>query len=211
MNGKPNPNWPDWKGKTGVLIATGPSLNARQIEYVHEKRKRGKCRVIAINEAGVARYKPLAAPWADILYAADKDWWTFYKPEFYGMRVSGEPVQGVQTWPLTLQDRGEPRMPREPGLAMHGGHSGFQALGLMLTLGVNRVIMLGYDAGGPKRNCHENRDPFFTNPHRKQPVFQQWREIYNRVPGEWPEVEFFNCSEFTQLQAFPKAILEDVL
>lgn len=209
VNGKPK--WPKWAGKTGVLIATGPSLTAEQIDYVHAARMRDECRVVAINEAGVSKYKPLAAPWADVLYAADRDWWTHYKPEFYGLRVSGEAVEGVHTFPLDLSDHQSQAMPREPGKALHGGHSGFQALGMLLTFGVSKVIMLGYDAGGPKRNCHENRDAFFLNPHRKQPSYAAWQQTYNLVPGQWPEVEFYNCSPYSQITAFPKIDLEAVL
>lgn len=205
------PKWPEWQGKTAVLIATGPSLTAEQIDYVYNARKRDECRVIAINEAGVSKYKPLAAPWADVLYAADRDWWTHYKPEFYGLRVSGEKVEGVHTYPLELVDHVSQAMPREPGKALHGGHSGFQALSMVLTFGVSKVIMLGYDAGGPKRNCHENRDAFFLNPHRKQPSYPAWRQVYNLVPPAWPEVEFYNCSPYSQITAFARPPLEAVL
>jgi len=203
--------WPNWTGRVAVLIATGPSLTAEQVAYVKQKRKQDKCRVVAINEAGIGKYKPLAAPWADVLYAADHDWWLHYRPEFYGLRVSGEKVEGVHTIPLELIDAGQKTMPREPGKAMHGGHSGFQALSMVLTFGVSKVIMLGYDAGGPKRNCHENRDPFFTNPHRKQPSYAAWQQVYNLVPHQWPEVEFANCSQYTRITAFPKPALEAVL
>lgn len=204
VNGKPR--FPDWTGRIVVLIATGPSLTAEQIEYVKKKRKRGKCRVIAINEAGVSTYKPLAAPWADMLYAADRAWWQHYKPEFYGYRVSGEPVEGVNTIPLKMLEREEP-MSRDPSTVVSCGHSGFQALGLALALGATKIIMLGYDCGGPKRNAHDNRPEAF----KRRVNMQAWAECYDRVPREFPDVEFANCAPYSAIRAFPKCELTEVL
>lgn len=199
--------WPDWTGRTVVCIATGPSLDAEQIERVREHRQADKCRVIAINEAGLRRYLPLAAPWADVLYAADRVWWSHYLPGFYGLRVSGEPVPNVNTTPLKMLERDEP-MPREPGSVVSGGHSGFQALGLALTLGATRIILLGYDCGGgPTRNCHTNRPEKFM----RRTGMDRWIETYNRVPREWPHVTIFNCGKYSRMNAFPKKSLEDVL
>lgn len=200
--------WPDWHQQICVCIATGPSLTEEQLTMVHSYRKHGaaKLNAIAINDAGLRRRLPLAAPWADILYAADQRWWQFYKPAFTGLRVSGEEVKGVETIPLTMLARGEP-MPREAGSVVSGDHSGFQALGLALTLGATRIILLGYDCGGNKRNCHDNREPRF----KSEPPFDQWVEKYNQVPGRWPHVEFINCSPQSRISAFPKKEIREVL
>lgn len=200
--------WPDWHQQTAVCIGSGPSLTAEQLVMVHSYRKHGaaKLRAIAINDCGLRRMMPLAAPWADILYAADQRWWQFYKPAFTGLRISGEPVKGIETMPLTMLARREP-MPREPGSVVSGDHSGFQALGLALTLGATRIILLGYDCGGNKRNCHDNREPRF----KSEPPFDQWVEKYNQVPARWPYVEILNCSPQSRITAFPKIELREVL
>ena len=200
--------WPDWHQQTCVCIASGPSLTAEQLTMVHSYRKYGAMtlRAIAINDCGLRRNLPLAAPWADILYAADQRWWRFYKPAFTGLRISGEPVKDVETIPLTMLARQEP-MPREPGSVVSGDHSGFQALGLALTLGATRIILLGYDCGGNKRNCHENREPQF----KSEPPFDQWTAKYNQVPARWPHVEIINCSPQSRISAFPKTEIREVL
>ena len=199
--------WPDWTGQTVVCVATGPSLTAEQVERVHVARLADRCRVVAINEAGLPQYKPLAAPWADILYAADLKWWIHYRPEFYGLRVSGEVVPGVHTIPLTMLER-EEKMPHVPGAVVSAGHSGFQALGLALTLGANRVILLGYDCGGGVgRNCHKDRPSQF----KLDVEMSVWTTHYNRVPIEFPDVEFINCSDVSAITAFEKRELEKVL
>lgn len=201
------PSWPDWTGKTVVCIATGPSLTAEQIEHVYGSRMRDECRVIAINEAGLHRYLPLAAPWADMLYAADKTWWSHYKPSFMGYRISGEPVNDVLTTPLRMLERQEP-MPREPGTVISGGHSGFQALGLSLTLGAARVLLLGYDCGGgPARNCHKDRPDKF----KRDVDMGAWTENYRRVRKEWPDVEVLNCAQYSRIDCYEKHDIEDVL
>lgn len=214
-NEKPK-RFPDFTGFDVVCIATGPSLTALQVETVRLARKANRCRVIAINEAGLTQYKPLAAPWADILYAADRAWWYHYRPEFYGYRFSGEPVPelnlngtiipAVHTDPLTMVNADE-KMPREPGSVVSGGHSGFQALGLALTLGAARVLLLGFDCGGTGRNCHTDRPEQF----KRKVDMGAWVRCYNRVPVEWPDVPVINCSPTSAITAFPKQAIEAIL
>jgi len=201
-------NWPDWHQQTCVCIGTGPSLTEEQLVMVHSYRKHGSAamRAIAINDAGLRRCLPLAAPWADILYAADARWWQFYNPAFTGLRISGEEVKDVETVPLTMLARGEP-MPREPGSVVSGDHSGFQALGLALTLGATRIILLGYDCGGNKRNAQPNREPRFSS----EPPFHGWAEKYHQVPARWPHVEIINCSPQSIITAFPKNELREII
>ena len=55
-----------WTNSVAVCLGGGPSLNKEDIEYCREKKG---VRFIAINDA----YR--LAPFADILYAADKKWW----------------------------------------------------------------------------------------------------------------------------------------
>mgnify|MGYP001617909464 CR=1 FL=1 len=55
----------EWRGQTAAILGGGPSLTLGQCETV---RVAG-CRVIAVNNA----YE--LAPWADILYFADRHWW----------------------------------------------------------------------------------------------------------------------------------------
>lgn len=197
-----------------ACIATGPSLTAGQL--AHLARFRG-IKTIAVNEAGLPDYLPLAWPQADILYAADSKWWRYYRPQTSAMHVSAEEVEectidgvqvaGVETVVLEILQRDEP-MPRTPGAVLGGNHSGFQALGLALTLGASRVLLLGYDCGGGARNCHTERPAQFT---RSGGSFMTSREFYNRVPLQFPEVEVINCSPLTAITAFPVQPIEEAL
>lgn len=171
-----------------------------------------------MNEAGLTQYKPLAAPWADILYAADARWWRTYIPEFYGLRVSGEAVEAIEvdghvwpavhTVPLKVIQTVVGEMPREPGSVLSGGHSGFQALGLALTLGAARIILLGFDCGGKARNCHTGRPAEFT---RTKGAFMNAQHHYKKVVQQWPEVRVYNCSMDSAIDCFEKRRIEDLL
>jgi hypothetical protein len=179
-----------------VCIATGPSLTAEQIDYVHQARIADRCRVIAINEAGLGIYHPLSAPWADVLYAADSSWWRHYQPEFYGYRISGEPVEE-----RTVSLNGKT-------VTQVGVHSGFQALQLAITCGATKTILIGFDCskdGG--RNCHHNRPDHF----KRDPNMNAWAEVYRRISKEWPDDEVLNATIRSKIDAFPRVRLEDVL
>lgn len=201
--------FPNWTDDTVVIVATGPSLTAAQLHHLWLRRKTVK--IIAINEAGLRRCLPLSVPYADVLYAADSIWWRHYQPEFAGLRISGEVVLGVETMPLKMLERDQ-KMPHTPGTVVSAGHSGFQALGLALSLGASRILLLGFDAGpakNGKRHCQElDKRTAYMN--RESP-YSGWREHYNRVPVEFPNVEIINCSPLTHITAFPVANIEDVL
>lgn len=197
--------WPDWTGETVCIFAGGPSLTAEQIEYTN--RFIG-LKTIAVNEAGLARFAPLSVPHCDILYAADYKWWHFYKPESKGrMRVSADDtlLPGITKVDMVGCDA---LMPREPGSLVPGDHSGFQALGLALQLGASRILLLGFDCGGPKRNAHENRDPCFLT---SDGAFLRGHKYYHRARREWPDVEIINCSPLTTIDAFPVMDITEAL
>jgi len=199
------PSWPDWTGKTVAILATGPSLTPQQVDHVHERRNADACRVIAINEAGLRQFLPLAAPWADMLYAADRHWWNHYLPEFYGMRVCADHKPPNTDVTMIKCHQSDVPVPTEPGEVLSGGHSGFQALNLALTLGAQRVVLFGYDCGGPKRNCHENRDPIF---YRSGPPFDRWAEMYRRIAPAFPDRQVALCSPHSAITCFPQVNLE---
>ncbi len=213
--------WPNWNQQTVVIIASGASLTAEDIALVENQRKYGAMmvRTIAINDCGLARRLPMSAPWADILYAADARWWQHHRPSFKQLRVSGEVVPTikdragkdieVQTTVLKMLTTGRAPMPYEPGSVVHGNHSGFQALGLALTLGVCRVLLLGFDCGkvGGQQWAHPDRDEMF----KRQSPYEKWAEPYNQVPGRWPYVEIINCSAYSEIKVFEKKPLGECL
>jgi hypothetical protein len=186
-------------------------------------RKQDRCRVIAINEAGLAEYKPLAAPWADVLYAADANWWRHYQPFFYGYKISGEKVEkktvslngrtthwpGVDTMVLEIPNTDAPLQRHRVGYAVSGAHSGFQALQLAITCGASKTILIGYDCGVTQagRNCHTDRPECF----KRDANMDAWVKPYRRIRSEWPNDEVLNASIQSKIDAFPRVRLEEVL
>ena len=178
--------------------------------------------MIAINEAGLGIYRPLSAPWADVLYAADATWWRHYQPEFYGYRISGQPIEertvslngrtvtqvGVKTLVLEIPPTDRPFERHKVGYAVSGGHSGFQALQLAITCGATKTILIGYDAGQDGgRNCHHNRPDHF----KRDVNMNNWVAPYRRLADAWPDDEVLNATIRSKIDAFPRVRLEDVL
>lgn len=79
-----------WPGETVAILAGGQSLTQEQADHC-----RGRCRVIAINRAGLPRPahhagRWVSATWADMLWASDVDRFWVWHPEaieFAGIKV----------------------------------------------------------------------------------------------------------------------------
>lgn len=211
--------WPDC---TMVLLGGGPSLTSDDVEYVCEARERNETvRVLAIKESY------LIAPWADVLYAADENWWRFYNgaPTFTGLKYS------IEDWPMgsehykpaaiatrrrmypdvpLLRNTGDGGLEIEPIGLRTGHNSGYQAINLAVHFGATRVLLLGYDCwAGPdgRQNWHTTKRPHLTSPY---PVFLQ--SFGTMVePLRAAGVQVINCSRFTVLRAFPRQSLEEAL
>ena len=112
-------------------------------------------RAIAINNSW------RLAPWADVLYACDGQWWIEHNgvPTFNGLKVSldipnesGADVRNTigarERYPdihFCPSKRSEFVQFDRVGTIGWGGNSGFQALNLCLYLGVARIVLVGFD------------------------------------------------------------------
>lgn len=185
-----------WPGSTVVCLGTGPSLTADDVNAV-----KGKAKVIAINNAHTL------APWAEVLYACDNKWWNWHKgvPEFTGLKFSMDErargVPGVQI----LRNSGADGLELEPSGLKTGSNSGYQAIGLAVHFGAQRVLLLGYDM--------EGRHFFGEHPDKSVPPFQICLEKFKTLvePLRKLGVDVINCSRATKLDCFPKMAIEDAL
>jgi hypothetical protein len=199
--------------KTGtvVCLATGPSLTPEDVAYV-----RGKAAVIAVNDAH------RLAPWADVLYSGDRYWWRHYRgvPSFTGYKVGIEHATGrhdravAKLVPELLWMRVTGHHGVESaatGLRTCGHNSGGQAVNLAVHLGARRIVLLGYDMGvpGAKRHFFGDHPVGLSNTHN----FPTWRTAFRTMTAPLTAlgVAVLNCSRSTSLDAFPLAVLEDVL
>ncbi len=135
---------------TIVCIAGGPSLTPADVEAC-----RGRACVIAINDA------IRLAPWADVLYACDPQWWRWHHgvPGFAGPRFALEGVAWRQLEPVraslewarevdVLRNTGEAGLELAPDALRNGRNGGYQAINLAVHLGARAIVLLGYDMQG---------------------------------------------------------------
>lgn len=189
---------------TFVLIGGGPSLTQADVDAV-----RGHARVIAINDA----YK--LAPWADVLYAADRQWidWHDGVPSFSGPKYSIEgghtPATTRPEWAV-LRNTGLVGLERAPGGLRAGFNGGYQAINLAVHLGARRILLLGYDMAP----ADDGREHWFPDPpDRRRSPYEQMRSAFDTLVEPLAElgITVINCSRETALLTFPCLPLETVL
>lgn len=190
--------------KTAICIASGPSLTQDDVDYV-----RGKGRVYVTNETGL-----YMAPWADVLYAADTDWWQehieqareVFEGEFWTVSHRAHELYGINY----VKDRAQWLWSNTQGEIATGGNSGFQIVNLAVLHGAERVIMLGYDMG----HDENEQKHWFDDKHPPKIVrksnFQQWCERFAKAAPHIP-VPVLNASRKTRLDCFEKVKIKDVI
>lgn len=214
---------PLWQGKTVVLIGGGSSLTVYQVEHV----RNSKARCIAVNAAY------LIAPWADVCYFADSQFWKWHdqgvecaglEPEevrekfrgFAGQKcsiqnsganVTDEAVHILRNKTFPQHGKG---LSTDPEALMTGRNSGFQALNMATLAGARRVLLLGFD-GSPIQGkthwhgAHPRPTPIDAYPHYRQALSAAESEL--KKLG----VEVLNCSPGSMIDTFPKVSIERAL
>ena len=184
-----------WDGDTVAILASGPSMSQSVADTV-----RGRCAVIAINDT----YK--LAPWADMLYACDRDWWKVnpHAMAFSGLKVSMQPVDGV----LQVQNGGRIGFDSRPTHIKNGSNSGYQALHLAAHMGASRVLLCGYDmrmVGGKTHWFGEHEGIL-----RKASPYIDWRGNFAVLAPELAArgVQVVNCTPGSGLECFQLADLD---
>jgi hypothetical protein len=196
----------DWIGETAAVLASGPSMSPELVESI-----RGKCRVIAVNSEGL-----LSAPWADVLYAADKKWWQNNPAalKFAGLKVTIPPNGGKafeSDEVLSLQNGGPSGFDDRPTHLRTCGNSGFQAMHLAAHFGVKRILLCGFDMKPAEDRQHWFGDHTWR-PNHKSP----YTKFVARITESAPEfakrgVEVLNCTPNSALRCFPFVPLHEAL
>ena len=202
--------FPDWRGKTAIVLASGPSAKDADLEVA-----RGRAEVLAVNESW------RLAPWASALYGCDGTWWLSKGgvPEFAGLKVTQDvtasTAYGLRRVRLHLATG---RMHMDVageiggGSRRGGGNSGFQALNLALQFGAARILLVGFDmslAGGV--HWHGAHPARLNNPSAR--AIGHWAEVLDAVAPAIADlgVEVLNCSPPSALAAYRKANLAEAL
>lgn len=189
--------------KTAICIASGPSLTQDDVDYCQ-----GKGKIYAVKEAA------LAAPWSDVLYAADTDWWTEHKARWEGFKGEKWTVseRACVLFPQInhIKCKTELKWSSEPGVIATGGNSGFQVLNMAVLDGADRVILLGFDYGFDPAQQDKH---WWEKDHPRNSRFSNYAEWNRRLSAAAPliNVPVLNASRQTAITCFDQVNLRDVL
>ena len=217
-----------WPGETVAILGGGQSLTQEQVD-----RLRGRCRVIAINRAGLP--KPpgfggrwVSCTWADWLFASDVDKFWRWHPEamaFEGLKIAIRSVSpsrdvwrqiaamdaaGVkflrhsgEAHPLVLP-RHEQVSPN-PGV-VHGNNGVMMVISVLLHTGASTVLLLGVDMHGEHWHGGYARVGAPSYETACVPNFATLVRAYEKA-----DCAVFNCSPGSALPYWPKLQLEALL
>lgn len=187
----------DWKGRTVVCIASGPSLTAEDCELV---RKSGHPAVVTNNCFRLC-------PWADAMVAFDGKWWKLYGAEvvrtFAGRKICTSLV-GPNYGAESVYKDGP------PWFSVYR-NSGACAVAIAIASGASKVVLLGYDASdlNGRKHWHEDHPPGLEN----ASSMASWPKMFELLARNAIRagISVLNASRHTALNCFSRCELEDVL
>lgn len=209
----------EWTGQTCAVLASGPSMTRDVAQIVH----RSGCRVIAVNNQAIetrvnGQVEPAMAPWADVLYAADRLWWHHNREavsRFAGLKVTIAPNHCSASPQATADIRmlgngGQNGFDDRPDHLRTGSNSGYQAVHLAAHFGAARVLLCGFD-------MHAKRGEHWFGDHAWRPGYRSRYSLFlNSFTRGAPEfaargVEVVNCTPGSALKCFPFQDLTEAL
>ena len=183
---------PDWRGRTVVCIASGPSLTPEDCERV----RRAGHPTIVINTSF------RLAPWADVLFAHDTRWWANYTKEvdkvFKGRKMALTYSKGVE------------RLATQPWYNGQG-NSGACAIAIAVAGKAAKIVLLGYDCKkqGDQVHWHGNHPAGMSN----ALTIDAWPKQFARAAliAKKAGIPVVNASRDTALDCFSRGDLEATL
>ena len=174
-----------------VIIASGPSLTKDQVDYCKDKAF-----TAVINNS----YQ--IAPWADLLYACDEEWWDYYRPDFKGLKYTiNESAAAKYNLNLIKHDN-KIRFSTDKDVIATNGNSGFQAINLIYHFGYRNIYLLGFDYKNTSQHWH-GRHPGAMD---KFPNMNIWvhKMIEAKPLMDAAGLKIINCSPDSAIQCFEK-------
>lgn len=198
----------DWKGQAAAILGSGPSMSMDVANKIHASGLRS----IAVNDQGIDKTvtkdkpRPAMAPWADILYAADRDWW-------YENRIPAACFKGLKVSVFALSHRDFPIL-LDTMMLGNGGqrgfddrkdhirtgdNSGYQAMHVAAHLGASPILLFGFDMHGTH---------WFGDHHWRQghvPRFSHFVKMFEAGEPEFRKrgIEIVNCTPGSSMRCFP--------
>lgn len=182
---------PMWVGRTVAILASGPGMSQEVADAVRDV----KLPTIVINTTY------LLAPWADILYAADQEWW-INNPDalkFLGLKVTC--TQPIRPDVLCLENSGREGFDDRPSCIRTGQNSGYQAVHIAAHAKPSRILLFGFNMSG--HNWHgKHPQPLRTTPLED---YLRWLSKWDGLAVELRArgVTVINCTPDSALRCFP--------
>lgn len=190
-----------WQGQTVAILASGGSMSP----LVAEQVKQAGIPAIVINTT----YQ--LAPWADMLYAADAEWWEHPSNQiartFSGLRVSCSVVNGVDV--KLLRNTGQEGYDPDPECVRTGMNSGYQAVHIAMHARASKILLCGMDMRGG--HWHGDHPQGLRNVPLEHYARYAAKFEHLVKPAEELGIEIINCSPGSAITCFPFADLKDEL
>jgi hypothetical protein len=155
------------------------------------------------------------APWADVLYACDWQFWDYHKPEidriFEGQFWTQDSRAQLRHGIMKIGGKHDPGLGR--GEVIHfGGNSGYQCINLAYLWGAKKIVLLGFDMKrGPQGQSHWHGD--HPRPLSTGLPLDKWLVAFDQLAVDLVDegVPVINATRDTALQCFDKLPLERAL
>jgi hypothetical protein len=192
---------PDWTDQTCAVLASGPSLTAAQCEIV----RTAKVKSITTNSTA------FLAPWADVFYACDFQFFKVYHPKLDKARCWTQDRTSAERYGLNFI-----RQSARPGLGLKevqvNGNSGFGAINLAFLFGCRKIVLLGFDMQpGPHGKKHHHVD--HPAPLVQHLAFGEWLHKSQVLARDLKAAGcvVLNATPGSALTVFDKVSLEEAL
>lgn len=189
---------------TAVCIAGGPSLTPDDVAYCKDKG----AAIYAVKEVG------LIAPWANVLYAADTDWWVKHPERWQAFKgekwTCSERACQLFAALNHIGAKSDLIWSDNPDFLATGGNSGFQALNMAVLRGAERVILLGYDYGFDKTISDKHWWEEDYPRHSRWSNYAQWNKRM-AAAADLITVPVLNASRQTTITCFPRDDIRNLL
>ena len=140
----------------------------------------------------------MLCPWADVLYAMDRKWWTVMRSEVQSFR--GHKYSSVGNIPGVKMTPAEPK----------GGNSGAGAIHLAAHMGAENIVLLGYDCDTGKdgiRHWHGSHKAGLGDAVSLPKFAGQFEHSAKHLR----RINIVNASRHTLLEVWPRITLEAAL
>lgn len=179
-----------WNGKPAAVLASGPSLNKRQLKIIQISN----IKTIAINTTWEK------ARFCDVIYGGDYAWWKYnYKDIDIGVEMYTGSDNARIEFGVTYVER-----PIKPGY-----NSGLGGAHIAHLKGANPILLCGFDASVDDGIHHHGAHKRTSNPNKKRCL--EWVKQAKQFSAQFRETQFINCSIKSELDAFPVRDLSEVL